>query len=350
MNPNVPADLQILKILWGKEQDGGWSIKGLSPLTLKPRQGFEPDFFAVESQMEMLTDRPFITGLDGWATMFGSTDFLAAQSIVPVVAWLQGELFIRCIGTGFVVSCTGYIMTACHVILDPYESKYVNVERGSNSVTFLEGMRFGVLIPVNPAFGGTGHIFFPFRDCKFWGQWKSSPLLFEEPTFDPLTDIAICKIDLFPTGVGHHPLSLSLNGFQKGEKAIAIGYSEMGDIPVVNKDGNLTVPEFTQDLYVSMGPVKDLFPDNHQRKEVPTPGPCFDFLAKVPGKMSGAPIFGADGSVVRGVVSRSFVVAKHAYGAMIGPAMNLPLAENTTFRSLMMSGNEGIAKVIGKGL
>jgi hypothetical protein len=211
-------------------------------------------------------------------------------------------------------------------------------------------MRFGVLLPVNPAFGGKGHLFFPFHDCRCWGNWKDSPLLHEEPRFEILTDIAICKIGLFPNGAGHQPLTLSLNSFTKSEKAIAIGYSEMSDIPVVNCDGNLTVPEFTQDLCVTVGQVKDLFPDNHQRKEVPTPGPCFDFLAKVPGKMSGGPIFGADGVVVRGVVSRSFSSVKHAYGAMIGPAINLPLTENTTFRTLMVSGNEGIAKVIGRGL
>ena len=350
MANNIPTDLGIIKTLWGKDPNGSWAIKGLAPLTLKPQAGSELDFFPLESKLEMLTDRPFITGIEGWATTFGPTDFLARQSIVPVVAWVEGEPFIRCIGTGFVISCTGYIMTACHVILDPYESKYVKVERKNNSVNFLGGMRFGVLLPVNPAFGGKGHLFFPFHDCRCWGNWKDSALLHEEPRFEILTDIAICKIGLFPNGAGHQPLTLSLNSFTKGEKAIAIGYSEMGDIPVVNRDGNLTVPEFTQDLYVTVGQVKDLFPDNHQRREVPTPGPCFDFLAKVPGKMSGGPIFGAGGTVVRGVVSRSFSGVKHAYGAMIGPAINLPLTENTTFRTLMVSGNEGIAKVIGRGL
>jgi hypothetical protein len=124
----------------------------------------------------------------------------------------------------------------------------------------------------------------------------------------------------------------------------------MDDILVVNCDGKLTVPDFKQELYVSVGPVKDLFPNNHLQKNVPTPGPCFDFFAKVPGKMSGGPILGADGAVVRGVVSRSFSGAKHAYGAMVGPAMHLPLAENMTLRAMMDSGNEGIGKAIGSGL
>jgi hypothetical protein len=41
--------------------------------------------------------------------------------------------------------------------------------------------------------------------------------------------------------------------------------------------------------------------------------------------MSGAPIFGAQGAVIRGIVSRSFSNECHAFGAMLGPAMHLEL-------------------------
>jgi hypothetical protein len=66
--------------------------------------------------------------------------------------------------------------------------------------------------------------------------------------------------------------------------------------------------------------------------------------------MSGAPIFGADGAVVRGVVSRSFSGEEQAYGAMLGPAMHLPLGEDRTFRKIMETGNEGIPVVHGADL
>jgi hypothetical protein len=66
--------------------------------------------------------------------------------------------------------------------------------------------------------------------------------------------------------------------------------------------------------------------------------------------MSGGPILGAQGAVVRGVVSRSFSGETHAYGAMLGPTMDLPLDAGTTLNSLMASGNEGIPKIQGKGL
>ena len=94
----------------------------------------------------------------------------------------------------------------------------------------------------------------------------------------------------------------------------------------------------------------EVFPSNHEDGSVPTPGPCFDFEARIPGKMSGAPIFGAQGSVIRGVVSRSYSGDKHAYGCMMGPAMNLPLDEGKSFFHLMQKKEDGIAIVTGKGL
>jgi hypothetical protein len=350
MTPNKNQEVGILKTLWNKGPDGSWQIHALKGVMLKPRPGCDADYFQFESKIELLTDRPLLANPIGWMTTFGTPDFLVKQSIVPVVAWIEGDPFIRCIGTAFVVSSTGYLITACHVLIDPYEHKQAKLERADNSIRFPEGMRFGVLIPLNPASGHTGNLFFPFLDCRYWGRWKESPMLYEPPTFDMLTDIAVGKIAPFPDGSGHQPLTLSLNAFTKDERAFAIGYAEMNDIPVESRDGTLRVPEFNSDLYVSVGPVKDLFPDNHQRREVPTPGPCFDFTAKVPGKMSGGPILGAHGAVVRGVVSRSFSGSKHAYGAMIGPAMHLPLGESRTLRTLMETGNEGIGKVLGAGL
>ena len=347
MTDNNLQQVGILKFLWAKQQNRDWLIHDMKGLTLKPQAGCDPDFFTFESEMELVTDRPLIGNRYGWLTSFGPTDFLVKQSIVPVVSWLEGDAFIRCIGTGFIISSTGYLITACHVLLDPYDQKNAKFVRGDNAIRFADGMKFGVLIPVSPATQRTGHLFYQFKDCRYWGQWKDSPLLHEDPRLEMLTDIAICKISLLPDGSGHQTLGLSLNAFKKGERAIALGYAEMNDVLIEDRDGKPVVPEFEHDLYVSVGPVQDLFPDNHQRKEVRTPGPCFEFLAKIPGKMSGGPILGADGGVVRGVISASWSGSKHAYGAMLGPAMHLPLADGITLRTMMDSGNEGIAKAVG---
>jgi hypothetical protein len=344
------ADVAILKSLWRRDRDGRWYIHAAKGLTLKPRNGFDSDFFTYDSQMELMTSNPGASSIQELLSSFGPTDFLMKQSIVPVIAWVEGETVLRCIGTAFVISCTGYLITACHVLLDPQDRQYAKVVKGDSSVRFLDGVHMGVLIPISPASGHTGDLFFPFEQCWYWGEWKDSPLLHERETFDVLTDIAICKIPLMPGGAGHQPLNLSLNRFRTQERAFAFGYAEMDDIPFEVESGRLTVPEFAQDLYVSVGEVMDIFPDNHQRRDVPTPGPCFDFRAKVPGKMSGGPIFGGDGVVVRGVISRSCSGERHAYGAMLGPAMRLPLAKDMTLREMMNSGQEGIAKIQGEGL
>ncbi|HTE90574.1 MAG TPA: trypsin-like peptidase domain-containing protein [Terriglobales bacterium] len=340
-----------MKTLWTRDQNDNWAICGLKGITLRPKPGYDADYFQFESQIELLTDRPLLSNRFGWMTTFGPTDFLLKQSVLPVVVWVEGEPFIRCIGTAFVISCTGYLITACHVLLDPYEEKYAGkAARTENSITFPVGMRFGVLVPINPASGSNGSLFFPFLDCRYWGRWRESPFPFEELPFDMFTDVAICKIALLPDGAAHQPLTISPNLFVRGERAIALGYAEMDDIPVERRNGAIVVPEFQRDLYVSVGLVQDIFPDNHNKREVMAPGPCFAFLAKVPGQMSGGPILGADGIVVRGVVSRSFSGSKHAYGAMIAAALDLPLEENKTLRALRESGNEGIPKALGRGL
>ncbi len=157
-----------------------------------------------------------------------------------------------------------------------------------------------------------------------------------------------------PNGQSHQPLNMSLNPFVPDEDAYALGYAEMPDIQLDPKNGGLADHKPSMDLHVSVGKIIRTFPQNHVEREVSTPGPCFDFDARIPGKMSGAPIFGARGAVIRGVVSRSFSGEDHAYGSMLGPAMHLPLSDpdNTdrTLVSLLESGNEGMTKAEGSGL
>jgi len=349
MNQNSKS-VSILRTLWAKKPGGYWEIKGLKGLNLNPREGFSPTFFPFESQMELLTEHPR-GSIQDFFSSFGPTDFLLKQSIVPVVAYSEGDATIRCIGTASILSCSGYVMTACHVLLDPVDRGYGNVVRTGGTLTFGKGLHMGVLIPVNVSYNtGSFLRFFNFEECWYWGEWKESPLLQQPDQFRYLTDIAICKICEMPDGNAHQPLNLSLNPFRVGEIAYAIGYALMDDIPFLVRDGRVMLQPFTHDLYVSVGSVMTLFPQNHVEPVVPTPGPCFDFEARIPGKMSGGPIFGADGAVVRGLVSRSFSGESHAYGAMLTPIMNLALGERGTLKHLMDSGSEGMARIQGPGL
>lgn len=341
--------IKIMKTLWARREDGRWGIHNFKALALEPKEKSEDGFFAIEGKMELLATSP-PKNIHAAFSSFGTADFLMKQSIVPVVAFVPDEKVLKCIGTAFVISCTGFLVTASHVLLDPVERGYGKATRSGKTIMFSDGFQMGVMIPVSPAYGIRGFRFFPFECSWYWGEWKDTPLFHEDEKFDTLTDIAICKIPEMPDGVAHQPLNLSLNRFKKGEKAYAVGYANMKDIPMNIEDGRLSLDAFEDEIFLSFGEILDTFPENHTKKEVPTPGPCFDFNARIPGKMSGGPIFGAEGAVVRGVVSRSFSGEKHAYGSMLGPVMQLPLRGAETLKSMMESGNEGIAKVQGTGL
>lgn len=175
----------------------------------------------------------------------------------------------------------------------------------------------------------------PFIEAWYWGKWEESPLLHEGNKLNRLTG-AICKLPERTDGSAYQALNLSLFPFEKGEGAFAIGYAKMKDIPV--------------EYIVSFGEVTELYPDNHIKRDVPTPGPSLDFQARIPGKMGGVPIFGVQGAIIRGVVTRSFQDEKHASGCMIGPIMTLPFGGDKSLKKLMDAGTEGIAVARGKGL
>jgi hypothetical protein len=109
MNENV-REVGVLKTLWNKDKEGNWGIGGFMPLTLKSKPGCDPDFFRFQSTLEKAFNSPVAFGSYGSLATLGDTDFLLKQSIVPVVSWVDGDTCIRCIGTGFMVSCSGYLI------------------------------------------------------------------------------------------------------------------------------------------------------------------------------------------------------------------------------------------------
>lgn len=356
LNMSLKFPLEILKSVWARDSNGSWAISALKGLTLKSESNLDERYFLLHGDMELMTSRPNLQFADVFS-LFGHTDFLMSQSIVPVVAWIDGETSIRCIGTASIVSCTGYLITAAHVLLDPLESGYGGT-RIAGRIQHREDLNFGVMIPFMAPAGGIYHAkayrFFPFQKMWAWGDWKQSPLFHETDRWEYLTDVAVCKIQEMPNGQAHQPLNMSLNPFVVGEEAYSLGYAEMSDIQIDPETGRITDRAFRLKIYVTAGNITQTFPQNHVAKEVSTPGPCFDFNARVPGKMSGAPVFGARGAVVRGVVSRSFSGEEHAYGSMLGPAMKLPMDEpgvsGRSLQTLLEKGNEGMSLVYGNGL
>jgi len=345
-----PQDVEVLKTIWRKREAGGWTISGVKGLKLKPSAGYTTEYFAIDPQFEVMTHSPGRVDFQELIQSFGFTDFLLQQSIVPVVAFHDGDSRARVIGTAFFISCSGYLITASHVITDPIESGYAIPTVLPEGRAFPPSFSMGVLVPVNPAQGRFESLFLAIESARYWGEWKPSPLLHEQERLEMASDVAVCKVVPHPRG-SHQPLNLSSRPFQEGEATYTIGYAELQDIPLqFAPDGALTSPSLKQELFVSVGTAGRSYPENHHLKEVPTPGPCFDYQAKIPGKMSGAPIIGAGGIVVRGVVSKSYSGETFATGAMLGPVMHYPLANGRTLIDLMKDGAEGMPLLNSQGL
>ena len=287
---------------------------------------------------------------------FGTTEFLVRQSIVPVVAWNDGDEEIKCIGTGFFISASGLLMTAAHVVRDPIDEKYsrtTQIDKSSHKLD--EKLHFGILLPANPAMENAPfHIdpairnakwfMCPFEWTQHWGEEVESPLLHKNPEIKLVTDIAICKVKEQPAlGGSYQPLNIGLHNLKLGDRAVAIGYAEMRNIRWGSDD-------YQPELIVSVGSVTTIYSDNITEKRNSTPGPNFEFDAKIPGKMSGSPILVGGGVLAKGVVSRSWQDENHASGCLVAPMMNLPLIFGKCLLDMMREGNEGIAQIMGSDL
>jgi hypothetical protein len=207
MAQDKSKDISILKSLWRKNASGAYVIHGIKGIDLNPREGFEADYFKIKDEMVLLTETPGAIFENIFST-FGFTEFLVRQSIVPIVAWNEGDQEIRCIGTGFFISASGLLLTAAHVIRDPVDEQYVNLTQvADNAFKFDKSLNVGVMLPANPAMKTAPSIFgvrdeireaksfiAPIEWAQHWGQEVLSPLFHMKPEYKLDLDIAVCKV------------------------------------------------------------------------------------------------------------------------------------------------------------
>lgn len=232
----IQFPIAVMKSVWKRDKAEGWAIHDIRELKLSGDDNSGQRYFLLRGDIEMLTSRP--GGFSDVMSLFGTVEYLIQQSIVPVVAWLRGDNQIKCIGTASIISCSGYVITAAHVILDPLEAGYGAV-RVNKQVKYRDDLNLGVLIPywapLRGIYSRKAYRFFPFVHMRAWGNWIESPLIHESDRWEHLTDVAVCKIPKMPDGQAHQPLNLSLNPFPIGEDAYALGYAEMPDIELIQR-------------------------------------------------------------------------------------------------------------------
>ncbi|OLP75219.1 hypothetical protein AK812_SmicGene45022 [Symbiodinium microadriaticum] len=284
------TDLEIFKPFFGRRGDGVWEIQAMASVPLKPKNAEDSDFYAVEN--DMFVAQPNI---------IGTIHSVLAKSIVPIVAHVPGETHLRCLGTGFFISCTGLLITAAHVITDPIDRRYGGVEIKLTS------------------------------------------------------DTALCKVTELGAGIAHQPLPIIQPGLRGigiavGKSATAIGYAGMQDVELSMERSDMASGDFRFELHVSRGTVLERFPDNAECRQVPTPGACFSASMKLPAGMSGSPIFDDERLYVHGVVSKGWEdesgPSNHGYGSMLEHSLRIPIRflDGKTLLDLFKEQEHGLPK------
>ena len=339
--------MKLLKLFWEQRKDGVYGIAGMHSCDLVGPKQNGADFFAVCNDIVVLNGGPPIGG---------TIQSVLGESIVPVVANVRGEHTLRCVGTGFFVSCTGLLITAAHVITDPIERRYGNVAEQPDLTLQGRDLNFGVLVPNNPIFEVPGYSFFHFHWSLFLAERRDNPLPIAGLDLKLTSDIAICKVPPRRGNTPHQPLTIVQSGIRGtgariGSVANAVGYAGMADFEIEMNEFGQILGHRKFILHGSRGTIIEQFPDNLQEKAVPTPGPCFSFGAKIPGGMSGGPIFDREGIYVHGVISKGWEdetgPTNFSFGSSLLPSMHLPISRmnGVTLSDLQEKRNEGMGVV-----
>ena len=166
--------MKIMKTFWDRRNDGRWQIAAMKGLDLKGPNATD-DLFAVQEDIVLNQATPSV-GIPFLS--IGTIRSYLGESIVPIVANVHGESTLRCVGTGFFVSCSGLLITAAHVITDPIERDYGDVAEYDDITWQMRKLNFGVLIPTNPVFQQRGFTFFPFEWTMFLAEKLPHPIPF----------------------------------------------------------------------------------------------------------------------------------------------------------------------------
>ena len=195
--------MKVLKLFWQQRKDGVYAIVEMKSLDLLGPSSAGQDFFDVEDNI-VVTQTPPIAG---------TVRSVLGESIVPVVAVVSGEETVHCIGTAFFISCTGLLVTAAHVITDPVDRKYGNVQDIVGQVIETKGINFGVLIRNNPLFQIPGYSFYPFEWSMLIAEERVVPFSYRGVDLKINYDVAICKVPERPsTNYPHQPLTIVQSG------------------------------------------------------------------------------------------------------------------------------------------
>lgn len=342
--------MEILKATFGRREPGNkWQIATLGSLQAVP-------VAAQEFGLSRVKEGIHLAG----RTSFGPISYYLGQSIVPIVAMSNDLSWMKCIGTGFFVSCSGLLVTAAHVIADPIESDYAASREITSSTWQSDAVTLGVMVPTNPIMEASGYVFRHLEWATFLAEKADSPLPFRPSHLKLNADIAICKVQQPDERVPYQPLALIQKGIRGfgaavGKNATAIGYGEMKDHIHLKVDGRQVKCDLPFQLNISTGVVLEHFADNAISRASPSPGPCFSASLPLPPGMSGSPIFDHEGIYVHGVASMGLSDSggptDHGYGSMLAHAIQIPIPQldGSSLADATRAGKDGMMIMQGPG-
>ena len=229
------------------------------------------------------------------------------KQVMPIIAKVYDEVFP--VGTGFVITTSGLMMTAGHVLEAAYDKAVPRRTDDGGKAPYVDLYAIYVANDTHPedSVGGMWPI------DSFWHH--------------PSLDVGVCLLrgaTRRETGkpVRWPPLTLSPGIPAIGSKVWAYGYFQMTGSGGQDDDG-LETMNFRQSSAYTQGEIVEVHPD--YRDEGLLSFPCFRTNARFDPGMSGGPIVNEAGHVC-GVVCSSLPPSEDgeehlSYGSMIWPAL-----------------------------
>ncbi|MCL4382307.1 MAG: serine protease [Patescibacteria group bacterium] len=233
------------------------------------------------------------------------------QIIMPIFAIAEGDIIP--LGTGFIISQDGFMITAKHVIDEVFEKRFKRRDGSGRLYKNVEPYALYVTNAKNKDYPGN----------FIGGNWPIDRAWYKNEL-----DIAYCW--LRPAIVDGQPFkfhsSLSLSpGIPKiGEHVLGFGYYKEQSFFTGEIIKGRKVVSYSQETAFTQGFVKESFIP--QRDNFHMNFPCFQTDARFEGGMSGGPIFNGSTGGVCGVICDSFgETDEHgeytSYGSLIWPSL-----------------------------
>jgi|GEM_PF-713874 len=237
------------------------------------------------------------------------------QTVLPIFAIAEGDIIP--LGTGFVISQDGFMITAKHVIDEVFEGRLMRRDGSRRVYKDVQLYAMYITNSENPEYPGlfTG------------GQWP-----IDRAWYVPELDIAYCWLKQAEINGKPYKFETSLYlspGLPKeGENILGFGYYKSKASFTHNRVRDMRVVDYSQQTAFTSGKVAEVF---RQYRDMHLLNfPCFQTTARFDSGMSGGPVFnGATGGVC-GVICDSFGETDEkgeytSYASSIWPSLAIPL-------------------------